>query len=266
MDSKDTVRKYYDENVLYEWERMDRHPLELGITSHYLRRYIKPGARVLDVGGGPGRYSLMLAEMGCDVTLVDLSPANVAFALQKAEERGLQLKAYAGDACELEQVVSGPFDVVLNMGPLYHLQSEEARRQAVSACRNVLTDNGLVFATIISAHAGMLYYLENDLSLITAEGEKEYLIQLAQDLPYTGKGFTDCHFMRVWDFCPLMESCGFNTLHRVACEGVCSTHENEYMLLPEEIKFKWLDLSLKLCERDEFLGFAQHVLYIGRKC
>lgn len=266
MSSLETVRQYYDDSVLKEWDRLERHSIEFKITSHYLKRYIKPGQRVLDVGGGPGRYSLMLAELGCDVTLVDLSPANVAFALQKAKELNLPLAAYAGDACRIDEIVSGKFDCVLNMGPLYHLQTDEARTQSIQACRAILVEGGLMFASIITLHAGMLYYLENDPALISAPNEQEYLRHLEQDRSFTGLAFTESHFMRVWDLCPFMERNGFETLHRVSCEGLCATREKDISQLPPDLISRWVELSLKLCEQDEFLGFAQHVLYIGSKC
>ena len=41
-------------------------------------KYIRPGDRILDIGGGPGRYAIRFAQRGCAVTLVDLSPGNIA--------------------------------------------------------------------------------------------------------------------------------------------------------------------------------------------
>lgn len=47
------------------------------------------GDRVLDVGCGPGRHALALAERGIEVTGVDASPAFVALARASAEARAL---------------------------------------------------------------------------------------------------------------------------------------------------------------------------------
>ena len=85
MDSLDIVKKFYDETVNNEWERLDHHKVEFELSKRYMNRYIKPNDKVLDLGGGPGKYSLYLAERGCDVTLADLSPKNVDFALKKAK-------------------------------------------------------------------------------------------------------------------------------------------------------------------------------------
>ena len=84
MDNTDAIRDYYNAQVEHEWARIDGRP-ELFLTCRFLERYIKPGGRVLDIGGGPGRYALWLSQKGCDVTLLDLSPANVRFAREKAE-------------------------------------------------------------------------------------------------------------------------------------------------------------------------------------
>ena len=43
---------------------------------------LHPGCRVLDIGCGVGKYGVMLAELGCDVTLTDISPEM----LRRAEE------------------------------------------------------------------------------------------------------------------------------------------------------------------------------------
>lgn len=65
------IQEHYDSDVQYEWDRLERHPFEFAITTKMMDRYIKPGDRILDIGGGPGRYSLYYAQKGCDVTLVD---------------------------------------------------------------------------------------------------------------------------------------------------------------------------------------------------
>ncbi len=66
------VRDFYDIDVLAEWNRLEGRP-EFLLSCRMLDRYIKSNDKVLDIGGGPGRYSFYLAEKVCDVTLFDLS-------------------------------------------------------------------------------------------------------------------------------------------------------------------------------------------------
>lgn len=56
-DSRDIIRNFYDQNSQQEWDRLDRHPFEFAITTRMMDRYIKAGDSILDIGGGPGRYS-----------------------------------------------------------------------------------------------------------------------------------------------------------------------------------------------------------------
>jgi len=52
--------------------------LEFERTKLILSRYLpKRHVTILDVGGGPGRYSLWLAEMGHSVHLVDVMPLHI---------------------------------------------------------------------------------------------------------------------------------------------------------------------------------------------
>jgi len=53
-----------------------------------------PPARVLDCGGGPGRYSIELARRGYGVTLFDLSPECLRLAQSKAQEAGVHLEGF----------------------------------------------------------------------------------------------------------------------------------------------------------------------------
>ncbi len=70
-----------------------------------------PGARVLDVGCGPGRHSLALARRGCDVVGVDLSPDFVALARAAAGAEELSARFEIGDVRAL--AYDGEFDAVV---------------------------------------------------------------------------------------------------------------------------------------------------------
>lgn len=94
------VKENYNKNAQLEWERLEGFHFEFEIAKHYLKKYLR-GKTVLDIGGGPGRYSVWLAKQGYDVTLVDLSESNIALAKQKFQEYGVQVKAYVCDARDL---------------------------------------------------------------------------------------------------------------------------------------------------------------------
>lgn len=263
--SIEEVRDYYNSNVQDEWERLEQHPYEFRIQRHFMDRYIKPGDKVLDVGGGPGRYSLYFAQKGCDVTLVDLSDGNVAFATQKAAERGLPLRAVQGDARDLDRLLSGQtFDYVLLMGPLYHLPKDSDRRQAVGGCLNALKPDGIFFASFISAVADMIYLLREHPGMI-GTGEFKDLTYFIEDRPFVGTGFTEERFERIRDVVPFMEECGLEKLHLLGSEGILAPFRHQLLNQPPEVLDRWIELAVKVCEREELLVYSEHLLYIGRK-
>ena len=67
---------YYDEHSNEEWERLDSSfpsRLEWEGTIDLLRDHLPSEGKVLDAGGGAGRYTVWLAERGYNVTVVDPS-------------------------------------------------------------------------------------------------------------------------------------------------------------------------------------------------
>lgn len=76
-----------------------------------------PGARVLDVGCGPGRHALELARRGVEVTGVDVSEAFVDLAREAAAAEGLaeRCRFVLGDARELvsDAGLDAAFDAVV---------------------------------------------------------------------------------------------------------------------------------------------------------
>ena len=59
---------------------------------------LQPGDRVLDVGCGPGRHAIALAEAGMAVTGIDVSAGFLEVARQAAEERGVKVSFFQQDA------------------------------------------------------------------------------------------------------------------------------------------------------------------------
>lgn len=69
------------------------------------------GERVLDLGCGTGRVAELVARSGAGVVGVDLSPALIETARERAEKRGLSIDYRVGDAERLE-LEDASFDAV----------------------------------------------------------------------------------------------------------------------------------------------------------
>jgi len=154
----DEVAAYYAQGL--ERDRLDTGAgaLELARTQLLLERYLPaPPAVVADVGGGPGRYAVWLAERGYRVHLVDPVPLHVEQARAAARGRpGATLaSAEVGDARAL-QLAEASVNAVLLLGPLYHLRKRADRLQALAEARRVCRRGGIVIAAAISRLASTL--------------------------------------------------------------------------------------------------------------
>lgn len=262
----EAVKSFYDGETEKEWGRLLRHSAEFEITRRFMDRYVKAGDSVLDVGGGPGRYSVYLAGKGCKVTLLDLSPGNVATALVKANEAGVEITAVQGDARYAAAAVTGAFDHVLVMGPMYHLIEEADRKLAMAACLKLLKPGGLVFASYISIGGGLIYLMKNEPGLLGIDPHEQLFVDcFIADKPFSGDGFTKAHFEYWRNIVPFMDRFGLEKLHLFGQEGVCAPCEFNIMAQPAEVVSKWMDLSERVCEKEELLCFSEHHMYIGRK-
>jgi ubiquinone/menaquinone biosynthesis C-methylase UbiE len=260
------VEQFYDGYALDEWERLESHRTEFAVTVRAFRDYLpEPPVNVLDIGGGPGRYSLELAKRGYSVTLLDISSKSLQVAQEKAKEAQISLEAVIHcNALELSMIGSDSFEAVLIMGPLYHLITELERTKAVQEAMRVLKPDGILCASFITRFAPFRY---------AASDEPEWLeanLKYAHQLLKTGvhdqsKKFAVAYFIHPDEVLPLMESCGLETLLLMGCEGVVAGHEGKVNELADEAWQNWVELNFILGQEPTLLGAADHLLYIGRK-
>jgi ubiquinone/menaquinone biosynthesis C-methylase UbiE len=134
-----------------------RHSLERLRSQNIISRYINSNnLHILDVGGATGIYSFWLSSLGHKVDLIDLVPKHIDQVKEIEKSNNFYLNsATIGNACCLPYGDS-VFDVVLLMGPLYHLQDKEKRLLALTEARRVLKPSGILFVAAISKYASLL--------------------------------------------------------------------------------------------------------------
>ncbi len=259
------IEDFYDSSVIREWERMDCHPLEFALTKRALAEYLPSHCKILDVGGGPGRYALHLAVEGHAVTLLDLSSENLRYAEAKAGEMGLTLNGYVhGNALDLGGFADASFDAVLLMGPLYHLLEAGQREQAAREAIHVLRPGGLLFAAHINRFALVFYMLINAPENIgPAMTEIEKILAIGVHEPEAG--FTDAYFAAPAEAVPEMERLGLKTRRFMSAEGFSIQCEERLKTLDADAFKIWIDLNWRLSAEPSLVGSAMHFLYVGEK-
>ena len=165
---------------------------------------------VLDVGGGTGVHAAWLAERGCDVEVIDITPRHVAI----ARERGLA--AQVGDARELP-CADESVDLVLLLGPLYHLVERRERQLALLEARRVLRRGGVLAVAAISRFAGVLDMMRR--SALTREVVDQFAPYVASGVARFPGGLAEVYFHRAFELADEVTDAGFDLLGVHGLEG-----------------------------------------------
>jgi ubiquinone/menaquinone biosynthesis C-methylase UbiE len=213
-DPEPDLHRFYTSRYV-EDERLRKSPhgrLEFARTRELLRRELPPApARVLDVGGGTGVHARWLVSDGYEVQLVDLLSEHVD---QARTIPGV--KACVGDARALPQP-TGWADVVLLLGPLYHLVLAAERAQALGEARRVARSGGLVVVAGISRYSALLDWAR----LGKLDGAS---LTVCRRVLKTGVhdprlGFTTAYFHRPEELAAELVDAGFVDVDVIGIEG-----------------------------------------------
>ena len=114
--------------------------------------YYPKSGRVLELGCGAGDLSLELAARGYTVSGVDIAPAAIEWAQDKARERGLTADFQVGSVLDLANYADNTFDLVLD-GYCLHCIIGEDRLKFYAAAKRVLKPGGLLHINTMWADA-----------------------------------------------------------------------------------------------------------------
>jgi len=213
-----------------------------------------PGARILDIGAGAGEYSLYFAKQGYDVTAVELSPANIA-AFEKKITPEHPVRLMQGNALDLSAFADASFDVVLLMGPLYHLANATDRDRAIAEAKRVCAKDGSIFFAFIS----------NDMVVLT---ELSYRPQFFSEETYDHDSFKVEDFPFVFFTLDQMREMlarnGIIIRREIAADGVSELMQDAINALSDEDYAQYVRYHLYCSEKPEMLGRSSHLLFVGR--
>ena len=115
---------------------------------HYIKKildkFISTDNRILEVGCATGYYGMYYADKCKEYVGVDLCPNHIEIFQRKIHESGINnLSCNVGDATNLEGIEDKSFDVVLCLGPMYHLPQDK-RDIVFAECKRVCKDGGVI--------------------------------------------------------------------------------------------------------------------------
>ncbi|HEV7645371.1 MAG TPA: class I SAM-dependent methyltransferase [Pyrinomonadaceae bacterium] len=267
IDDISDIADLYDRSVEQEHSRLDEHQLEYDLTWRYLKKYLPRSGTILEIGAATGRYTLPLCRLGYQVTAVDLSAALIA-----ENERQLAVEQFpdppkfaVADARDLSAVTDTQLDVVLLMGPLYHLVEAGDRRRALQEAIGRLRPGGLIFSAFLSRLGVLGDLLQRMPGWIERREEVRSFIENGRRPGEAPRGGFRGYFSSVSEIAPLHESLGIETLVLAGIEPAISADDESYNNLGHPQRELWLDLFFDVSTDPSTTGASRHLLYIGRK-
>ncbi len=263
------IERYYDLSSATEWARLEKYRTEYAVTLRALKDYLPaPPAQLLDCGGGPGRYAIELARQGYTVTLFDLSRINLSFARTQAYAANVTLAAYEhGTATDLNRFADNSFDIVLLLGPLYHLTVAAEREVALREAHRVLRPSGVIAVAFITRYAFLRYLLkERPEELSERAAELETFCQTGV-LPaaLTRDGEFIAHLIPPAEARPLVEAAGFRIKAGLGVEGLSTLIDDKLNMLQGEAWEAWVELNYQTAADPSLHGASDHLLVLAEK-
>lgn len=274
--TEDPVRAYYAALGEREWHRLTNPgdgAVEWALTCHMLTTYLPATGRVLDLGGGPGRYTIWLAQRGYRVVLADLSASLLALARDKIAAAGVTDAVEAvveADACDLSAWPDQTFDAVVCLGPFYHLTDPLDRSRAASELSRLLQPGGTAFVAFMPR--SMLLR-----RILARPQERHHVTDATWMARLMREGVFDNdvpgHFTHGYgavpsEIAPFWAQYGLRQLALIAAEGITGGLQEalaELQAYDARTYQAALELVIQTADDPSILGMANHLLYVGRK-
>jgi 2-polyprenyl-3-methyl-5-hydroxy-6-metoxy-1,4-benzoquinol methylase len=221
--------------------------------------------KILDCASGPGIYSFYFAERGYEVTALDITPRHIEFINNELKNKPYSIHTGVNDATDLSRFDNNTFDVVLCMGPIYHITDEKQRQKCLDECNRILKPGGLLAVTYINRLCIFPH--------VATRNKKFLSIDLAQRLLSTGTIYhddpdcfwTDTYYAMPEELENLLSNMNLDIVDHLASDGI-SLFLGEQVDSMDEEEFKvWCDYHYMVCREKNILGMSNHGLIIGKK-
>jgi 2-polyprenyl-3-methyl-5-hydroxy-6-metoxy-1,4-benzoquinol methylase len=135
--SKQYAKRYFEDTYRLKG-RIDKNLLAL------LKKIVDiKGKRVVDLGAGPGQYTLLLAKEGAEVHYHDISHNFVKLAIEKADQEGYSFT----HTIDYIDHVKGPYDIIFNRGAFNYCFDD---KKFVDILHTQLNKGGIYFGILVN--------------------------------------------------------------------------------------------------------------------
>ena len=239
--------------------------IEFITTVRAFNEVFPANGKILDCAAGTGIYSFYYGDKGYEVTALDITPRHIDIINQELTNKAYHMDAFVNDATDLSIFDDESFDVVLSMGPLYHLTDKALREKCLSECIRVLKKGGLLAVSYISRFYMFPYIAASDKRYLNMTFGKKLI-----DTGVINHDDPDCFWTDSYYYRPDEIENDFNNLNieivdHLAADGISPLLRDKVNSMNDEEYKIWCDYHYSVCREKSILGTSNHGLIIGRK-
>lgn len=258
MNALENFYKTHDEHERFSSKSGQ---VEFLTTVRYAEKYLFPGAKILEIGAGSGRYSHYFAKKGYHVDAVELLDVNIE-KIRAQMQAGESLRVFKGNAMDLSFLESENYDIVLLLGPLYHLYSQKDQLTALQESMRLLKKGGVL----------MNAYCLADAAILTAgfkKGLTRMLIEKNMLDPVSFKTHSEpedvFELFTISDIDRLNAQLPAKRLHLVGSDMSAEFLKDAIDNMDDETFEIYMNYHFTVCERSDLIGAGNHALDVLRK-
>jgi ubiquinone/menaquinone biosynthesis C-methylase UbiE len=254
-DAFDKMAKIYDDETndfshkIMEYINIENLKQELPLPNKSLR--------LLDLGGGTGKYSLIFSKLGYNVTLVDISSESLKIAREKFEKENILIPIIniSGEELPFE---NNYFDIIVMLGGV--ISYTPNYNKLLTECKRALKDNGIIYFDFVNT-IGWCNETPEINSKIEIATRNEKVIKM-DDWDYPMRTFNYKYMEKILENQGLKIKAKYGLLNLSTSLALNIRYGKEY---DEEILEKYKRMELKLSREKECYGTSWSCSIIATK-
>ena len=273
MNSKQLISRdielFY--NKVSEETRLDKGMgvFEFERIKSLIEKYVpSASAKIIDVGGGTGKYSEWLAKKGHEVYLIEPVLKHIQIAKDRASKLKNKYFVSLGEARNLD-FPDNFADLIILHGPLYHLQKKEDREKAIREAKRVVKRDGIILGFSINYTASTL------VGLLQGLIHKDTFFKMCKEELTTGIHnppndfpwlLAEAYYHKPNELKDEFVKQNLTYINTYAVEGMAWLDKDYFLNLLDMKKRKTLMELIQITENDSYLlPFSPHMMIAVKK-